>query len=118
MQFPRLVYKGPATHKLVQNAEEHSEAIKGGWFSTVPEALGHKPAQVAAEAPKAEDLGQSVQAAPPTPEPVAAPVAPIATPAVPVASGKKAKKGQTAAPVAPVAAAPADGTPGQKAPWD
>ena len=45
MDFPRLVYKSAATHKLVANADEHAEALKDGWFASVPEAEG-KPTPV------------------------------------------------------------------------
>ena len=42
MDFPRLVYKSAATHKLVANADEHAAALKDGWYASVPEALGQK----------------------------------------------------------------------------
>lgn len=96
MDFPRLVYKGPATHLLVENAAQHAEALKAGWHNTVPEALGHKPV-AAKEAPKAEDLGQTQ-------------VTPVAT-----GKGKKADKN---APAAPVATPDAVVAPQQKSPWD
>ncbi len=92
MDFPRLVYKGPATHVLVQNAAEHEQALKAGWHDSVPAALGHKPAPVA-PAPQPEQLTE--------------------TPPAAVASGKKSKKGG-AEPVAPIAVAVAP----QKQPWD
>lgn len=39
MEFPRLVYKGPAVHIPVQNEDEHAEALKNGWYDNVPDAL-------------------------------------------------------------------------------
>ena len=39
MKFPRLVYKSAAEYMLVQNEDEHAEAIEIGWFSSVPESM-------------------------------------------------------------------------------
>lgn len=37
--FPRLVYKSPTTHQLVEDEEQFDAALAEGWFSTVPEAI-------------------------------------------------------------------------------
>lgn len=39
MEFPRLVYKGPAVHLLVESQEEFDAALAAGWFASVPESL-------------------------------------------------------------------------------
>jgi hypothetical protein len=53
MDFPRLVYMhNAATHMAVNNAVEHREALKAGWFDSVPEAIaGKSSAPVAPPAP-------------------------------------------------------------------
>lgn len=56
MEFPRLVYKSAANHKMVANSEEYSQALREGWFASVPEAQGKPAAPVVAQ--PAEDLGQ------------------------------------------------------------
>jgi hypothetical protein len=39
MEFPRLVYKSPTIHQLVEDAERLEAALSAGWFNTVPEAI-------------------------------------------------------------------------------
>lgn len=59
MEFPRLVYRGPAKHQLVETDEQLSAALADGWFGSVPEAaagLAAKAASVAAEAGPADDV--------------------------------------------------------------
>lgn len=52
MEFPTLVYKCPGNHqrpggtyayKGVKDAGQHAEALAGGWFATLPEAIEGRP---------------------------------------------------------------------------
>jgi len=52
MEFPTLVYKCPGNHqrpggtyayKGVEDAAQHEDALAGGWFATLPEAIEGKP---------------------------------------------------------------------------
>lgn len=52
MDYPRLVYKGPATHKLVENDDEHEAALAEGWKATASEPVG-AASEVAVPAAKA-----------------------------------------------------------------
>ncbi len=42
-QYPRLVYKSASVHLLVKDDASHVEALDGGWFDSVPEAMIGKP---------------------------------------------------------------------------
>lgn len=55
MEFPRLVYKGPATHQLVENDEQVDAALADGWFLTVPEAVSGVAAKLAEPVKPADD---------------------------------------------------------------
>lgn len=61
MEFPRLVYKGSAEHKLVENEAQFDAALAGGWFRTVPEAVSGIAAKLAEPPAPADD-----DTAPPT----------------------------------------------------
>lgn len=113
MEFPRLVYKGPATHVLVHNEAEHAKAIASGWFNSVPETSGQKqPVPVAKAAVPAKENLETVA----LPAPVE-PVAPAAK-ALTKAQQKAQDKIQAAA-AASQAAAPVDpSAPVKKQPWD
>lgn len=42
MEFPRLVYRSASEHTLVDSQEAFDEAIKNGWFASVPDAIAGK----------------------------------------------------------------------------
>ena len=42
MEFPRLVYKSAAEHRVAGTQEELNLLRKEGWFASVPEALDGK----------------------------------------------------------------------------
>lgn len=57
MEFPRLVYKSPSAHILVEDVKWFDEALTDGWFASVPEALNAKhdaPVKKDEEKPVAE----------------------------------------------------------------
>lgn len=37
MEFPRLVYRSASEHALVDSQEAFDEALRNGWFASVPE---------------------------------------------------------------------------------
>lgn len=39
MDFPRLVYKSAAEHRVAETQEEFNLLRKEGWFASVPEAI-------------------------------------------------------------------------------
>lgn len=47
MEFPRLVYKSAAEHRVVETQEEFKLLCEEGWFASVPEALDGKHEVVA-----------------------------------------------------------------------
>ena len=44
MQYPRLVYKSVTEYLPVEDEEQHADALKAGWFDSVPEANAKKAA--------------------------------------------------------------------------
>ena len=108
MKFPNMVYRCPGSHACqgnsfdyaqVRNEAELHQKLADGWFVTLPEAMGEKPASSVA-APvvneQPEDLGQQTASAPPQPTPPA-----TEQQAQGKARGKGGKKQETAAPAAP-----------------
>ena len=45
LEFPRLVYRSPVDHLLVDDVERFRTSLNEGWFDTVPEALAAKSAK-------------------------------------------------------------------------
>jgi hypothetical protein len=64
MSFPTIVYRCPGMHQrpggtydylAIESEEELADAIKDGWFKTLPEAMGEKSApKIVAEEPSNE----------------------------------------------------------------
>ena len=116
MKFPNMVYRCPGSHHCkggsfdyasVRNEAELHQKLADGWFVTLPEAMGEKPAApapVVNEQP--EDLGQQTASAPPAPQP--APLAPEQQVTQSKAGGKGGKGGKKQEPAAPAAPAPAE----------
>ena len=46
MEFPRLVYRSASNHMLVEDEAQHKQALKDGWFDSVPETTGEAKAVV------------------------------------------------------------------------
>lgn len=70
MEFPRFVYR-KSENKLVNDAEEFTSAINGGWFATVPEAIEGKSSSIHAQvegSPVEAEIPPDEEYSPPTRE--------------------------------------------------